>query len=81
VAAVDEPGQIAMEQTAGEQTAVEETFACPRCGTEVTERFWGPCRSCRAALVAQVRGDAHDVEAGRYEPAMHVLPNHVATKD
>ncbi len=59
----------------------EQTFACPRCGTDVTERFWGPCSSCRAALVAAVRTEAHQVEAGRYEPAMHVVPNHVATKD
>jgi hypothetical protein len=59
----------------------EQTFACPRCGTEVTERFWGPCGSCRTALVAAIRGDAHQVDAGPYEPAMHVVPNHVATKD
>ena len=59
----------------------EQTFACPRCGVEVTERFWGPCGSCRSALVAAVRSDAHEMEAGRYEPVMHVVPNHVATKD
>ena len=60
----------------------EQTFPCPRCGTEVTERFWGPCTSCRAALVAAGRGEARDVaDAGRFEPVLHVVPNHVATKD
>jgi hypothetical protein len=58
-------------------------FACPRCKSTATERFWGPCRSCREALVAAHRGDGAGeiVGAGRYEPAMHVVPNHVATKD
>ena len=62
-----------------------EPFACPRCGRNVEERFWGPCRSCRDELVAsnQSSGDAHgdEAEATRFEPAMHVVPNHVATKD
>lgn len=57
------------------------TFACPRCGGEVTERFWGPCQACRAELVGTVRGEAVESEAARFEPAMHVVPNHVATKD
>lgn len=60
----------------------ETTFACPRCGNEVTERFWGPCPSCRSALVAAAQREPHDVvERGRYEPVTHVVPNHVATKD
>jgi len=58
-----------------------EPFACPRCGEQVTERFWGPCGACRTALVAAVRGEAHQIDAGRYEPVSHVVPNHVATKD
>ena len=57
------------------------TFSCPRCAGEVTERFWGPCTSCREELNRSVRSEAQDVEVGRYEPAMHVTPNHVATKD
>ncbi len=61
-----------------------DPFACPRCGTTVTERFWGPCTACRAQLTAAY-GSAGaapaDVESTRYEPAMHVVPNHVATKD
>lgn len=62
-----------------------EPFACPRCGQTVEERFWGPCRSCREQLVASYQSDgdrqAEEVEAARFEPAMHVVPNHVATKD
>ncbi len=64
-----------------------DTFACPRCGNTVQERFWGPCRSCREQLVAAYRsegagdGTGADVESSRFEPAMHVVPNHVATKD
>ncbi|MBV9661893.1 MAG: hypothetical protein JO337_12125 [Acidimicrobiales bacterium] len=58
-----------------------EEFDCPRCGGTVTERFWGPCRACRDELVAAQRRDAADLEVGRFEPALHVVPNHVATKD
>jgi hypothetical protein len=56
-------------------------FACPRCGSEVTERLWGPCRSCRDDLTTVMRRQAEQIETERYEPAMHVVPNHVATKD
>jgi predicted ATP-dependent serine protease len=56
-------------------------FACPRCGNEVTERFWGPCQTCRSELVSLLRSEAVESEAARFEPAMHVVPNHVATKD
>lgn len=70
-----------------EQTATQETstFACPRCSAEVTERFWGPCTACRSELnrLATATGEAADTgfEASKFEPAMHVTPNHVATKD
>lgn len=57
------------------------SFTCPRCAATVTERFWGPCGRCRGELVATVRGEAARVEVGRFEPSMHVVPNHVATKD
>ncbi len=60
-----------------------ETFQCPRCGQTAQERFWGPCRACREQLVATYRSEetGGDVETSRFEPAMHVVPNHVATKD
>lgn len=62
-----------------------EPFACPRCGRTVSERFWGPCRACRDQLVAAhestATGEADATPASRFEPAMHVVPNHVATKD
>ena len=57
------------------------TFDCPRCNNEVSERLWGPCRSCREQLVASVKGEAHEVEADKFEPSMNVTPNFVATKD
>ena len=57
------------------------TFSCPRCGTETAARLWGPCAACRESLVASVQGEVRQVEPGRFEPAMHVVPNQVATKD
>jgi hypothetical protein len=57
------------------------TFACPRCGAETSQRLWGPCPACRDALAGSVAGEAHEVAVGRFEPAMHVVPNQVATKD
>jgi NMD protein affecting ribosome stability and mRNA decay len=59
----------------------EATFACPRCGHEVSERFWGPCTACRVELVSLIRAQPEEVETARFEPAMNVVPNHVATKD
>jgi hypothetical protein len=56
-------------------------FACPRCAADVTERFYGPCTSCRTQLAADLGGARHDVEDARFEPAMHVTPNQVATKE
>ena len=56
-------------------------FACPRCGLEVAERFYGPCARCRGHLAATLAREARDVEVGRFEPAMHVVPNQVATKE
>ena len=57
------------------------TFTCPRCGTAVDERFWGPCGSCRDQLAASLQGEARDVQVAAFEPRMHVVPNQVATKD
>jgi hypothetical protein len=59
------------------------SFACPRCHIEVTERLWGPCSQCRQELVATLGGPGTEPPASptRFEPAVHVVPNHVATKD
>lgn len=56
-------------------------FPCPRCGTAAQARFWGPCPSCRNQLVAASGGRAREVEASRFEPVAHVVPNQVATKE
>jgi hypothetical protein len=56
-------------------------FDCPRCAATVRERFWGPCQACRSELNESFRGEAREVEATRFEPAMHVVPNQVATKE
>jgi len=56
-------------------------YSCPRCGSMVSEDFYGPCSVCRDDLVATMRADAKDVEAAAYEPKMNVVPNQVATKD
>lgn len=56
-------------------------FACPRCGTTVQGRFYGPCPTCRDKLIAMFAGGAHHVEVDRFEPALHVVPNQVATKE
>lgn len=56
-------------------------FTCPRCESAVTESFYGPCETCRAALRATLGGQARAVEAVPYEPRMNVTPNAVATRD
>lgn len=57
------------------------TFACPRCGDDVSDRFYGPCGICRHALRLAYEGQARDVEIEDYVPKMNVTPNAVATKD
>jgi hypothetical protein len=57
------------------------TFACPRCHSSVDESFYGPCLTCRTALRSHYAGLARAVEEQKFEPAMHVTPNQVATKD
>jgi hypothetical protein len=59
----------------------DASFSCPRCGSEVSERFYGPCDGCRAALRAALGGPARAVEVAEYEPKMNVTPNAVALKD
>jgi hypothetical protein len=76
--------QLTIEMTGTDEEP--QSFECPRCGGPVQERFWGPCRSCRSELVAAHSGEPGDGASGepaasRFEPAMHVVPNHVATKD
>ena len=58
-----------------------EPFACPRCGLTVTQRFYGPCESCRTELRAKYLGEGRVIEVAEYEPKMNVTPNAVATKD
>ena len=61
-----------------------DPFDCPRCGSTVAERFWGPCTACRTQMTeAYDRAGTGAAEAAptRFEPSMHVVPNHVATKD
>ena len=68
----------------GDRAPLRETghvFTCPRCATEVDDRFYGPCDACRTELRARLAGQARDVEAAAFEPAMHVTPNAVALKD
>jgi len=55
--------------------------ACPRCHGPLVDRYYGPCPECRAQLRARFAPVARDVDAGRFEPAMHVTPNAVATKE
>ena len=56
-------------------------FTCPRCAEPTRARLYGPCRSCRAQLRAELSGEAQEVAAVEYEPKMNVTPNAVATKD
>lgn len=58
-----------------------QRFDCPRCRASTEARFYGPCPSCRAQLVAAQVGLAREAEAARFEPVMHVVPNQVATKE
>ena len=56
-------------------------FDCPRCKGAVSERFYGPCASCRDELRSSQQSDARVVDAAPYEPKMNVTPNFVATKE
>jgi hypothetical protein len=56
-------------------------FTCPRCATEVGERFYGPCERCRVDLRATQRIEAKELDVTPYEPKMNVVPNQVAMKD
>lgn len=54
---------------------------CPRCGTAVRSRFYGPCAGCRAELRDRFRGEARTVEVAAYEPKANVVANQIATKE
>ena len=56
-------------------------FTCPRCGAAAVEEYYGPCGSCRSALVTMFRSEGREVEVAEYEPKMNVTPNAVALKD
>jgi hypothetical protein len=56
-------------------------YDCPRCAAPVTERFYGPCTTCRQQLRFAFAAEARDVQAEAYEPKMNVTPNAVATKE
>jgi len=58
-----------------------QEFACPRCGTTATERFYGPCESCRGELRAKFLSEGRVVDVAEYVPKMNVTPNAVALKD
>lgn len=57
------------------------TFDCPRCSSPADETFYGPCPSCRDALVTTYAGAARAVGTAAYVPKMNVTPNQVATKN
>ena len=56
-------------------------FACPRCNTDVSEEFYGPCPACRGELKAKFESEGRVVEVAEYEPKMNVTPNAVALKE
>ncbi len=56
-------------------------FTCPRCQRPATDRFYGPCETCRTTLRAVMGSEAKDVAKADYVPKMNVTPNAVATKD
>ena len=58
-----------------------QELVCPRCGASVSERFYGPCESCRSELRAKFVTEARVVELAEYVPKMNVTPNAVALKD
>lgn len=65
----------------GVDDGTPQRFDCPRCATATEAAFYGPCLACRTQLVAAFASEARQVETGRFEPAMHVVPNQVATKE
>jgi hypothetical protein len=58
-----------------------EILDCPRCGQPTSERFYGPCTTCRDALRTMFSATKREVDVADYEPKMNVTPNAVATKE
>ncbi len=56
-------------------------FTCPRCGSDASADYYGPCSSCREQLQAAASGEKRSVEAPEYEPKVNVTANAVALKD
>jgi hypothetical protein len=65
----------------GSQPVADEGFSCPRCSSQVTARFYGPCEDCRVQLRRTLGSAGREVEREAYVPAMHVTPNAVALKE
>lgn len=57
------------------------TFACPRCGEDVTAATYSPCAGCRAELRSRLGRERQELVAEDYVPKMNVTPNAVALKD
>lgn len=55
--------------------------SCPRCGSDVQQRFYGPCPECVTELRTTLAGEAVEVTAPEYEPKINVTPNAVALKE
>lgn len=60
---------------------IVDQHTCPRCRQVVSQRFYGPCESCRSDLRAKYVTEGRVVEVAEYEPKMNVTPNAVALKD
>jgi hypothetical protein len=56
-------------------------LSCPRCHGSLDGPYYGPCPRCRTELRATMAGEAREVASTKFEPAMHVTPNAVATKE
>jgi ribosomal protein L37E len=65
----------------GSNPTADLTITCPRCGNEVTERFYGPCAACRSELRSSQQRARRENIGVEYEPKMNVTPNAVALKD
>ncbi len=60
---------------------VPTSFACPRCGRDVVEEYYGPCARCLGELRLAYQAERTEVTVAEYEPKMNVTPNAVALKD
>lgn len=79
--ATREPEGVTFAESVPDVGPEQQEFTCPRCTSEVTEPWYGPCAACRSDLRATLGGEQRDLAAVDYEPKMNVTPNAVATKD